>query len=212
MRKEATLETVGKHFACVQFKGLEELVRAILEADPLTSDPLTSATKETDTLRAAFRKKFLADPDPTKKAWVAFVREFHRAQDPEGCTVLGEIELATGLFAVYARRTKAMGEETAVALNRTVQEAAHHWDYPPVVARPAVPETNDALYARLMRATNCCQPCRDSLWIALETPDVSQREWGELVRKEVVRAEQQAYEDSLGLADDWHSDYYPDSP
>jgi len=107
---------LARHFQCVRFKGLGRLVRQLLEPEEKEGG---------DGLAHVFLREFVRNPDPEKTSWAASVREWHKAQGPEGETGLGEVDGMTGAVRVYAH---AGSKERAASLTRRIAEAARHWE------------------------------------------------------------------------------------
>ena len=127
MRKEMTrdeLEPLANWwYSCVIYDGLLDTVYAILDGRLTPEEESPRGAEQVPLLRAMFRKEFLLNPDPKKRAWNAFLVEFHKANDPTGLTVAEGLSFRPGV----------LGEEAfkmADRLNRFVREARRDWDFP----------------------------------------------------------------------------------
>ena len=130
-------EVVGSYYDCIVYDGLLERIYATLdgvlspEEERLALKDVRSLSveEEVPVMRALFRKEFLLNPDPEKKAWHAFLNRFHKAIDPEGLTC---IEMRQGRYGLSFRQSGGEGgaSEMVERLNRIALEASKEWDFP----------------------------------------------------------------------------------
>jgi bacterioferritin-associated ferredoxin len=178
-------EIHGDSFACVKYDGLTEMVHAILsgslgpedaplvlKAESLGGGLAPGHLVEADwapVLKTMFRKEFILNPDPEKRAWHAFLAKFHGEVDPTGLTTL---HAPIGQYGMFFRAKERVGTPKARQLNEMANEAARQWNFEPVGGEPTCHEIRDEvdrtkmstmndqeLYEYIMEMGSCCSVC-----------------------------------------------------
>ena len=171
MRKEKTVEEVEDtclhYMECVKYTGLLASVREILksrltpEEEAAASSPLGDVQDPSllSTIRAVFRKEFILNADPEKKAWHAFTALFHRTFDPEGLTIRRE---TTGRYGLEFEPCRPEGNALCGRLNSVMWKASREWDFAgPAPSPPIVLDGDDATIAALaIGRSHCCMACK----------------------------------------------------
>jgi len=174
-------EVVGSHYGCILYDGLLERIHATLDGGLSPEEELLALkgesvlplpeADEVPVMRAMFRKEFLLNPDPEKRAWHAFLLRFHAAIDPKGLTWL---EVKWGQYGVSFRPGARDGPEVSdlsAKLNRIVREASKGWDFP-LTEGPTIRDIQDEadryllstmskedLVEFVLERGSCCDAC-----------------------------------------------------
>jgi len=173
-------EVVGSVYGCILNDGLLERIHATLDGGLSHEEELLAlkgesllplpVADEVPVMRALFRKEFLLNPDPEKRAWHAFLDRFHRTMDPKGLTW---VEVRQGGYGVSFRRVRDGEEASALSgrLNRIVREASKEWDFPMMEGpriRDILDDSDRYLMATMadedivefvMERGSCCDAC-----------------------------------------------------
>ena len=174
LRKEKTVAEVERtclhYMECVKYTELLDSVREILKSS-LTPEELVAAASPLgdlkapsllSTIRAVFRKEFILNTDPEKKAWHAFTALFQRTFDPEGLTILRE---TTGRYGFWFEPCRPEGNALCGRLNSVIWKASREWDFAwPVPRRSSPPIFQDwddeTIAALVIERSQCCRSCK----------------------------------------------------